>query len=233
MRINNVSNVSFKSVYAVDEGEDSQGRWLQRFLQSDTEITETGTLFKVLNPNDSNPLIRLMKDGGMFGKSSSAGSMFHSFADGVNIIAQPLILVDDETGRPVQELDAFVKGTEVELSTLDKIDADALRAKLTEKELREVEERFQRGVTPPRSVRGLPLMAPYLAPEGSNFYTREFLTLERVRQKIRDRAAGQYKALYAKLASGEVIKLPKDSVELAKQFMQRGSAIEWLARFRK
>lgn len=175
MKINNLSNVSFKSVYIV-EGPPKASYESETVP---TRSTFTGELFDMLSLNGSNQQIALMKKGGMF----KDDGVNRCLVDAIDVNSPPLLLVDGGSDQPAKRVKSFVKRTETRLKQVDKLDIEQLKSRLAKREI----ERALREANEETFLDAKTTLATGLT------------------QKIKINAARRYKKIYEELAQQAII----------------------------
>lgn len=213
MKINNLSNVSFKSIYVVDDGFKNDPnvpmrRDIAKFLNQINRNTEK--LYDLLSLGGENTQVRLMHNGGMFrGMAPEALS-----EDLVNSNCPPLLLVDDKVSQPAKKVGNFVKQVEDELIHVNSLNLATIKSRLSPGEIQQVMQQRESN-----------LASGAVDTEMFDF-TLAFV------EKVKKEAARGYKKLYAEFAAGDVIKLPANGVEETRKAMLN-SGLGFLSKFRK
>lgn len=176
MRINNISDVSFKGVYVV-EGP-PKASW-----EADASVpkqTLSGELFTQLSLAGYNKQIALMKKGGMFQNTG----IKENLADNIDINFPPLLLVNDNEGQPAKKVKRFVHRTMIKLKKVYKLNVKQLKSGLTTAEINEALQTAREGKAPSEKT----ALAKALV------------------EKTKINAAKRYKQLYEELAQKAVVK---------------------------
>lgn len=211
MKINNLSNVSFKSVYVVDDGfQKDPSIPMRRDIAESLSQTKRNTevLYDLLKVGGPNRQLGLIKNGGLFKHCNSV----ECFADAIEMHSSPLMLIDDEISTPVKEVGDFVHQAHSDLAEVTQMDIPTLKSKLSVSEIQQViADRIE------ARTEGM------LNPEKFD-YEQALL------RKLRTKAALEYKALYDKLAK-QAITLKSEAIEGTKNVIM--SAAKSLTQYRK
>lgn len=207
MKTNNISNVSFKSVYIVESSTpepQSEQEQIMRLLQRKKSSTEK--LYDLLSVGGENKKVALINNGGLFMPELGCPTL-------VSIDDPQLLLVDDEIDQPVARFNEFNEKALAESTAVNKMTLDELKAKLSTEEI-EAELRQMREINP------------------SGCHTDEAFSFGlKVQQKVISQATEQYQKLYAEFLK-QAKKLPETIVEQTKKAMQK-TGLDLLAALRK
>jgi hypothetical protein len=197
MKISNVSrDIAFKSIYIVESTNSGQQDSIKGLASANVPKTETEVLFDLLNAGGRNSKTKLIRNGGAFKPEERS----RCIADAIELNSPPLLLVDDEVSRPGERIDEFKRSVEAKWSKISEInDVGVLKSELTPQEIAQVIREMDA-----KAATGRPVI------ELVHFATA-------VQQKIGTEAALRFKSLYAELAAGDIIQLPKEVIGKVRQ----------------
>lgn len=206
MKINNLSNVSFKSVYVVESNTPEHESDMEKIMRSFRgEKTSAEKIYDLLSLGGENEQVALMYDGDMFIPGGNRPAL-------ISTDDPALLLLDDEVGKPVTRLNGFKKEALEESSGLNELTLDGLKAKLTPEEIAKA------------SADLLEINA-----KGS-FEAEEFNLGLIVQEKMIRQVTERYRALYAEFAK-QAIPLRAEAIDGVKQAIMNTGNL--LSRFKK
>lgn len=206
MKINNLSNISFKSVYVVESNTPEPESDMEKIMRSFRgEKTSAEQIYDLLSLGGENKQVALMYDGGMFIPEGGRPA-FISTDD------PALLLLDDEVDKPATRLNEFKKEALEESSGLNELTLDGLKAKLTPEEIAKASEDLLE-----------------INSKGS-FEAEEFNLGLIVQQKMIRQVTERYRALYAEFAK-QAIPLRAEAISGVKRAIMDTAKV--LANFKK
>lgn len=132
MKVSNLSNVSFKSVYIVEE----KPRNSREMLES-SEKSATEKLYDLLS---SSKQVALMENGGLF----IPGQFGNVRADAVDVHTPALLLVDDKVSQPVTQVNQLAKKILAKLDKVRDMNYSQLKKNLSKKTFNEIFDEAKR-----------------------------------------------------------------------------------------